>query len=39
MADTVDSTTRSRMMAAIKGKNTKPDQHLKFGIANLLPSY
>lgn len=25
MADTVDKATRSRMMAAIKGKNTKPE--------------
>lgn len=29
MADTVDKETRSRMMAAIRGKNTKPEMVLR----------
>ncbi|MXZ49675.1 MAG: DNA mismatch endonuclease Vsr [Rhodobacteraceae bacterium] len=29
MADTVDKETRSRMMAAIRGKNTKPEMALR----------
>lgn len=29
MADTLDKETRSRMMAAIRGKNTKPEMVLR----------
>jgi len=35
MADIVDSVTRSRMMAGIRGKNTKPEVALRNGLHRL----
>lgn len=35
MADTVDSTTRSRMMASIRGRNTRPEVALRSAIHRL----